>query len=93
MEDLVNKIESWKAEISGAALATSEEQEQFRIRYLGTKGLVKSAFGEMKNVAPENKKAAGQILNDFKVFTENIYNTAQHSLAGPKTAAPEIDVT
>ncbi|MEO7444090.1 MAG: phenylalanine--tRNA ligase subunit alpha, partial [Ferruginibacter sp.] len=42
---------------------------------------------------PENKKAAGQILNDFKVFTENIYNTAQHSLAGPKTAAPEIDVT
>ena len=31
----------------------------FRIKYLGTKGLVKTMMGEMKNVAPKIKKKQG----------------------------------
>ena len=47
-----------------------ETLEAFRIKYLGTKGLVKQVMGEMKNVPAENKKEFGQVLNEFKVFTE-----------------------
>jgi phenylalanyl-tRNA synthetase alpha chain len=36
-------------------------------------------MGEMKNVAPENKKAAGQLLNEFKLFTEAKYDTLLQS--------------
>ena len=47
-----------------------EDIEAFRIKYLGTKGLVKSVMGEMKHVPAEQKKEAGQILNSFKTFAE-----------------------
>ena len=53
MQDLIKQIETLKGEIN----AFSEtDAESFRIKYLGSKGLVKSILGEMKNVAAENKK-------------------------------------
>ena len=67
MENLVKQIETHKAEISAFA---ESDAEVFRIKYLGTKGLVKAVMGEMKNVAAENKKQAGQLLNEFKLFAE-----------------------
>ncbi len=54
--------------------------ETFRIKYLGTKGLLKQLMGEMKNVAPENKKEAGVLLNEIKQFTEQYYQKAQDSI-------------
>jgi phenylalanyl-tRNA synthetase alpha chain len=72
MEQLVQQIEAYKTEITAF---NGGDAEAFRIKYLGTKGLVKSIMGEMKNVAPENKKAAGQLLNEFKLFTEAKYDT------------------
>ena len=47
--------------------------EEFRIKWLGTKGLVKTIMGEMKNVPNEKKKEFGQILNEFKQFAEAKY--------------------
>lgn len=70
MEALVQQIENYKQEITAF---NGGDAEAFRIKYLGTKGLVKTIMGEMKNVAPENKKAAGQLLNEFKLFAEAKY--------------------
>ena len=82
MEQLVQQIEAYKKEI---ITFNEGDAEVFRIKYLGTKGLVKSIMGEMKNVAAENKKEAGQLLNEFKIFTEAKYEellqaTANHKL-------------
>lgn len=70
MEQLIQQIEALKSEITAF---NSGDAEAFRIKYLGTKGQVKAIMGEMKNVAPENKKAAGQLLNEFKIFAEAKY--------------------
>ncbi len=70
MESLRDLIEKYKAEIKAENPAVAEGIENFRIKYLGTKGLVKTIMGEMKNVAAENKKEAGQLLNEFKIFVE-----------------------
>ncbi len=70
MEQLLNQITALKEEITAF---NGGDAEAFRIKYLGTKGLVKAIMGEMKNVAPENKKEAGQLLNEFKLFTEAKY--------------------
>jgi phenylalanyl-tRNA synthetase alpha chain len=70
MENLKDLIEKYKAEIKAENPVIAEGVENFRIKYLGTKGLVKTIMGEMKNVAVENKKEAGQLLNEFKVFVE-----------------------
>jgi phenylalanyl-tRNA synthetase alpha chain len=73
MEQLLKQIEQYKQEIAEVIAKTPDEVEAFRIKYLGTKGLVKTVMGEMKNVPNEQKKEFGQILNEFKLFTENKY--------------------
>ena len=70
MEQLLEQIKGLKNEISSYS---DGDAETFRIKYLGTKGIVKAIMGEMKNVAAENKKEAGQLLNEFKIFTEEKY--------------------
>ena len=70
MQDLIKQIEALKAEIN---TVSNSDAEGFRIKYLGTKGLVKAIMGEMKNIAAENKKEAGQLLNEFKIFVEGKY--------------------
>ncbi len=91
MEQLVQQIEAYKTEISAF---NDGDAEAFRIKYLGTRGLVKSIMGEMKQVAPENKKAAGQLLNEFKLFTEAKYEALKGvAQDAPLTANPSIDLT
>jgi phenylalanyl-tRNA synthetase alpha chain len=75
MQDLLQKINELKAEMQAFPAADEKAVEEFRIRYLGTKGIVKTVMGEMKNVPAEQKKEAGQLLNEFKQFTEELYNS------------------
>ena len=70
MEKLLAQIEQYRTEIKAAISGTNADVEAFRIKYLGTKGLVKTIMSEMKNVATEQKREAGQLLNEFKVFVE-----------------------
>jgi phenylalanyl-tRNA synthetase alpha chain len=86
MEQLLQKIEHLKAEIAAYQEA---DAETFRIKYLGTKGLVKAIMGEMKNVAAENKKEAGQLLNEFKLFAESKYDELKASTNNPQGTAGE----
>ena len=74
MEQLLKQIEEYKNEIGAAVAADAKAVEDFRIKYLGTKGVVKAIMGEMKNVAPEKKKEAGQLLNEFKQWVEAKYD-------------------
>ncbi len=91
MEQLLQQIEVLKNEI---ASFNEGNAETFRIKYLGTKGLVKSIMGEMKNVAAENKKEAGQLLNEFKLFTEAKYEQLKASTNNEQRATNnDIDLT
>ncbi len=92
MEQLLNKIKVLKEEITAF---NGGDAETFRIKYLGTKGLVKTIMGEMKNVAPENKKEAGQLLNEFKLFTEAKYNELNQASSKSEVgnSKSEIDLT
>ncbi len=47
-----------------------EQLEVFRIKYLGSKGLLKEFFAEFKNVPNEQKAAFGQIINELKTTAE-----------------------
>jgi phenylalanyl-tRNA synthetase alpha chain len=67
--------------------------EQFRIRFLGSKGIVKNLFGEMKTVPADKRKEAGQILNDFKLLAENKFESAKQSVQTRKSSREEIDLS
>lgn len=94
MEELLKQIADYKSEIESFVAADDKQVEEFRIKYLGTKGLVKSIMGEMKNVAVENKKEAGQLLNEFKIFVENKFETIKGSaVSGQQSTADVIDLS
>ena len=73
MEQVLQQIETFRKEIEALQIDSAKALEEYRIKFLGTKGLVKSLMGEMKNVANEQKKAFGQSMNEFKQFAEAKY--------------------
>lgn len=93
MTDLLEKLEAYKKEIDAVTAENEKQVEEFRIKYLGTKGLVKSIMGEMKNVAPERKKEAGQILNEFKQFVEAKYEVLKATTSDSEHTASSIDLS
>ncbi len=92
MEAILQQIEAYKAEINSYEAATEAELENYRIKYLGTKGIVKNVMGEMRNVPNENKKEFGQILNAFKIFAEEKYEVLKTANSQLTTSnSPQID--
>ncbi|AHF16422.1 phenylalanine--tRNA ligase subunit alpha [Niabella soli] len=96
MQDLVQKLQIYKSEI-GEYTATDEPSvEAFRIKWLGSKGLVKTVMGAMKDVPVEQKKEAGQLLNDFKLFVEakfsDLKEAATASSGGAEKARPDLSL-
>lgn len=87
METLLQKIKDHRKEIENYIADSPEAVEQFRITYLGTKGLVKNLMGEMKLAPVDQKKELGQILNEFKQFTEAKYNALKEGTGGKKGSA------
>ena len=67
--------------------------EQIRIDYLGRKGLLKSFFSQMGNLAPEERRSFGQLLNDFKVEIEKAIEKKQASLQETEQTNAFFDVT
>lgn len=80
MEQLLQQIEDLKKEIGELVLNDAEALETYRIKFLGTKGIMKNLFTEMKNVPGPQKKEFGLILNEFKQLAEGKYETAKEAL-------------
>jgi phenylalanyl-tRNA synthetase alpha chain len=80
MEELLQQIESYKQEITNVQVQNQDELEAFRIKFLGTKGIVKSVMGEMRNIPNDNRKEFGLILNAFKILTEERFEALKESL-------------
>jgi phenylalanyl-tRNA synthetase alpha chain len=95
MQQLQNLITLHTQEVDAFSITDAATLEQYRIHFLGTKGLVKSIMGEMKNVAPEDRKQAGLTLNEFKVYAEAKFEAAktQFGSTDSKAAENKIDLT
>ncbi len=90
MEELLEKLDSYRKEIVGTELSGADAAETYRIRFLGTKGIVKNLFQEMKNVPADKKKEFGQILNEFKQLAESKYEESK-SVNRPARAGSTVN--
>jgi phenylalanyl-tRNA synthetase alpha chain len=63
-----------------------EQLEAFRIKYLGSKGLLKDFFAEFKNIPNEQKKEFGQVINELKTLAEEKVKTIQDALENKEEA-------
>jgi phenylalanyl-tRNA synthetase alpha chain len=94
MDELLQQIAAYKQEIESTPANGADSLEAYRIKFLGTKGIVKNLFTEMRNVPADKKKEFGLILNDFKQMAESKYETWKQQLEGSgDSGAAAIDVT
>jgi phenylalanyl-tRNA synthetase alpha chain len=63
---MTETIKEHISEIEAFTANTKEEVENFRIKYLGKKGILNGYFAEFKAVPNEEKKAFGQAVNELK---------------------------
>jgi phenylalanyl-tRNA synthetase alpha chain len=77
---MIDKIKELIAEVDAFSAQSIEDVEQFRIKYLGSKGLLKQYFLEFKNVANDQKKEFGQNINLLKKAAEDKVNSLKETL-------------
>ena len=90
-----DKLKKIKADIEAEQPDSMEALEQFRIKYLGSKNIIKPLFGEIRNIANEQKKEYGQLVNSVKEAAEAKYASLKMSLetAAEQAAVQDIDLT
>ena len=76
---MIDKIKEHIAEVEAFTAMTKDEVENFRIKYLGNKGLLKEFFAEFKNVANDQKKEFGQTINKLKAKAEEKVTTLKEA--------------
>ena len=95
---MLDKVHKLIDEAKDFKATSKDEIEAFRIKYLGSKGLLKDLFAEFKNVDAELRKDFGQALNTLKntatnkvtELTNAIENTSEHkSIYGDLTRPAE----
>ncbi len=63
---MLTKIGNLLEELKSTKPVSKEEIEQFRIKYLGKKGIITGLFQDFKKVPNEKKKEFGQMINTLK---------------------------
>jgi len=87
---LFDKAEAMIAEINAYPVTTSDELEQFRIAFLGTKNKIKPIFQEIRNVEKERKKEFGQKLNEVKQTAEVKFEQLKKGLKSSSKKATDV---
>jgi len=92
---MIQKINQLSLEIDAdmKGVSTSEQLENFRVKYIGSKGLVKELFNELKSAPNEDKKEFGQHVNALRIKLEMFYNEKKESERPLKNNSEEQDLS
>ena len=90
---MIDKINRLKAEIDALKATKADEIEALRIKYLSKKGEISLLFNDFRNVAAENKKEVGKLLNELKEKALNRINELKENLDSNSQENNLIDLT
>lgn len=90
---MITKIEQLAAETGKLQANTAEEVEQFRIKYLGRKGIMNDLMEEFRSVAPEQKRELGQRINALKQAITAKINELKENAAVESSSCSSVDLT
>jgi len=93
MNQINSRISEYTKEINQADFRNAEELETFRIRFLGTRGILKALFAGMKDIPVPERKAYGQLLNELKALAEEKFANARSVLDTPRSSSQRGDLT
>ena len=78
--EMIDKIKEHIEEAKAFNEKNKESLEKFRVKYLGSKGLLKELFTEFKNIPNDQKKDFGQVINTLKAVAEEKVRVIQEEL-------------
>lgn len=87
------KINAIRAEIISKEITDLKQLEEFRVEYLGSKGVMKALFQDLKTVPNEQKRDIGQLLNDLRVIAETKFNELKDRLESSSSSSVSIDTS
>jgi phenylalanyl-tRNA synthetase alpha chain len=91
---MLNKIKELIVEVEKFQADSAESVEQFRIKYLGKKGVLNDLFLAFKDVPNQEKKAFGQNLNELKTKAQEKVDALKESLEQKEESAGSgLDLT
>jgi len=90
MSEIFDKAKALLEEINAEQLNDMAALEDFRIKYIGTKGLVKGLMAEMRNVPNELKKNYGLLVNEVKASAETKFQNLKDSLENAEATNVEV---
>jgi len=95
MSQIFEKAKAVMEEIKTSEITSAETLEQFRIKYLGSKGIIKNLFSGIKEVANDQKKEFGQLINSVKVAAEEKFNTLKetYTTSSQSSNKQKLDLT
>ncbi len=89
----MTNLEEIASEIQSYVINDSKQAEEFRIKFIGSKGLIKDLYAELKNVAADQKREFGQQINQLKNQADEKYNQAKENFSESRLNSDKIDVT
>ncbi len=94
-QDVFDDVKDMMDSIKMETVSDADALEAFRIKYLGTKNIIKPLFGQIRNVPNEKKKEFGQLLNELKGVAEGKYTELKNDLGGSnkKKNFDDLDLT
>ena len=94
MNNVFDEAKKILTDIESTEINSTDQLEQFRIKYLGSKGMIKGLFGNMKAVANEQKRDYGQLVNSVKLAAEEKFNALKETLQNTSTTQKQqLDLT
>mgnify|MGYP006281872127 CR=1 FL=1 len=90
---MLDNIKKIGQEIRDYRADSPEEAEEFRIKYLGKKGIIQSLFQQFKSVAPEEKGKYGKLINDLKKEAVEKHDELRSALSDKSEGRSFTDLT
>lgn len=87
------KIKEFEKDIEDLVIKSKEEAENFRIKFLGSKNVLKTLFSEIKNVPQDKRKSVGQLINKLKNKAQEKLDKFTDSSAEQEEGSAELDLT
>ncbi len=88
-----NKINDLRQRVQEMKAENAEQLEALRIQYLSKKGEITSLFGEFRNVAAEEKKEIGMLLNELKNAAQARFDELKEAIEAQKQQEDKLDLT
>jgi phenylalanyl-tRNA synthetase alpha chain len=90
MKDTIEKI---RLEAQEWEMKDTQSLEQFRIRFLGSKGLIKDLFGALKDVPGDQKRVSGQMVNSLRSELEAKFEECKVRLESAQEKTDKQDLS